>query len=187
VNLDEFLELVPDTFRSRVRVEPNGCAVWLGSIQRAGHGQYQRPGGRLMKAHRFAFEVAFGEISNGFVVHHTCGEPSCVNPDHLSAMNPSEHTRLHARKAARRSPLARRGELFFVLVTNGWTPAEIADRLGLTRQAVTRAIWRWQREPSARDVLERQCAFCELPIAPTRTLRARFCSGKCRAAWHRSR
>jgi hypothetical protein len=49
----------------------------------------------MMSAHRFAYELLLGPIREGDVVHHRCGEPRCVNPDHLDAMTRARHTQLH--------------------------------------------------------------------------------------------
>jgi hypothetical protein len=40
-------------------------------------------GGRLLRAHRIAYEEVFGPIPDGLCVLHACDKRHCINPDHL--------------------------------------------------------------------------------------------------------
>lgn len=66
------------------------CWLWLGSLGTQGYGQVSQDG-RLVKAHRVAYELTNGPIPDGLVVHHWCAVKRCVNPEHLEAMTRSEH------------------------------------------------------------------------------------------------
>lgn len=59
------------------------CLIWQGQKDKRGYG-FLRLDGRLQRAHRIAFELRHGPISEGMVILHSCDNPSCVNPDHLT-------------------------------------------------------------------------------------------------------
>lgn len=63
---------------------PNECWIWQGSICN-GYGHIGEGGtnGRILKAHRVAYELRYGPIPAGLLVCHTCDTPACVNPAHL--------------------------------------------------------------------------------------------------------
>lgn len=58
------------------------CVAWTGASAR-GYG-YVSVGGRMLRAHRRAWEQQYGPIPAGMVVMHRCDNPSCVNLDHLA-------------------------------------------------------------------------------------------------------
>lgn len=62
-----------------IPVTESGCWLWLGRT--AQDGRYGLAKGK--RAHRLAYEVYKGDISDGMCVCHKCDIPSCVNPDHL--------------------------------------------------------------------------------------------------------
>src|SRR5688500_12313433 len=61
-----------------------GCWLWTASFGSVGYGQFGVPGrGKPTGAHRVAWELTHGPISNGLSVLHSCDVRACVNPAHL--------------------------------------------------------------------------------------------------------
>lgn len=69
-------------YENSIPIPESGCLIWLGGIDRSGYG-FLSIGGRKTKAHRLAWEVAYGKIPEGLCVCHHCDVPLCVRPDHL--------------------------------------------------------------------------------------------------------
>ena len=87
-----------------------GCWVWQWSRTAKGYAHIERSGFNQM-AHRAYYERANGPIPKGVEIHHTCGNPSCVNPDHLEPMNASGHLRAHHRVNWKQRALAAESKL----------------------------------------------------------------------------
>ena len=65
----------------------DGCWLWTGHPMK--HGGYGAIGviyggkTRMIRAHRFSWEIHNGPIPTGLCVLHSCDTPLCVRPDHL--------------------------------------------------------------------------------------------------------
>src|SRR3990172_6075185 len=76
-------------FEARYMPEPmSGCWLWTGnyfSMQRMGYGCFTMRPARMMseRAHRLAWKLHNGPISQEQHVLHRCDNPVCVNPWHL--------------------------------------------------------------------------------------------------------
>jgi len=82
-----------DRFFSKV-IKLDDCWMWAGNKRSNGYGAIQQGGrgSRTLSAHRVSYEIHKGEIPDGMVVMHSCDNPSCVNPDHLSVGTYKQNT-----------------------------------------------------------------------------------------------
>ena len=83
-------------FMDMVRIEPNGCHIWTGSIMRDGYGKLC-VFGKMWLAHRYAWAVlAKRELpdyeTTGLTLDHICERRPCTNVDHLRIMKATENT-----------------------------------------------------------------------------------------------
>jgi hypothetical protein len=70
----------------KIRVNPEtGCHEWGGSTTWGGYGMIG-DSGRVVLAHRAAWQLVNGKIQHGLTLDHLCRNRSCVNPDHLEAV-----------------------------------------------------------------------------------------------------
>jgi hypothetical protein len=81
-----------DRFMDNVRVQENGCAIWIGGSRNCGtdYGGFNFRGKRYL-AHRYAYEQLIGPIPEGLSLDHLCRNPRCVNPAHLEPVTHREN------------------------------------------------------------------------------------------------
>lgn len=66
-----------------IPVTESGCWLWTGHLSDWGYGTLHVGNGKEVKAHRLAWELAYGPIPPKMHVCHRCDVTSCVNPAHL--------------------------------------------------------------------------------------------------------
>lgn len=89
-------------FHDLVDRRDDGCWIWRGAVGTNGYGQI-KAFGRMVSAHRFAFELYSGPIPDGAMLLHSCDNKMCVNPDHLRPGTAAENMQ----EAAERGRLPR--------------------------------------------------------------------------------
>jgi hypothetical protein len=61
----------------------SACWIWTALTNEDGYGRFWSKGSHVY-AHRFAWQLVNGEIPAGMKVLHSCDNPPCCNPAHLS-------------------------------------------------------------------------------------------------------
>ena len=87
----KFPQKAIDRFNVKVN-KTNDCHVWNAAKQKQGYGMFSYDG-KSMPAHRFAFLLHKGDIAENMVVHQTCENSGCVNPEHLELQTKSQNKR----------------------------------------------------------------------------------------------
>lgn len=78
------------TLLSYTEASEGGCMVWTRARMPQGYPVAQHKG-KLVRAHRLAYELATGSDISGQVIHHTCANRSCINPAHLQAASQADN------------------------------------------------------------------------------------------------
>ena len=87
----KFPQKAIDRFNSKVNKSEN-CHIWTAARQKQGYGMFSYDG-KSLPAHRFSYLLHKGEIAENMVVHQTCENNACVNPEHLVLQTKSQNKR----------------------------------------------------------------------------------------------
>lgn len=97
-------------FRAKYVVDESGCWLWTASLNHRGYGQFAIKHGDVVRAHRYAWELANGPIPEGMHVLHRCDVRHCVKPEHLFLGTNADNQADMDAKARRSAPPQRCGE-----------------------------------------------------------------------------
>jgi len=86
-------------------IESEGCWVWVGAFQPCGTTPTMRLNGRVAGVRRF-LAIDMERDVRDKVVTHKCGNPACVNPEHLAVITRSKlQKRIAGERSYKTNPL----------------------------------------------------------------------------------
>jgi hypothetical protein len=150
-----------ERFNEKFRVDDSGCWIWTAGKKGGGYGVFYF-NGRLHGAHRVALHLYRCEdLSTSKHAMHSCDNPACVNPAHLSLGTATENMRDAAAKGrtvrvgdwngqrnpkSKLSPAQRQQLEALLTTTTVYSRKELADRFSITPERV----WQIHKEIKAR-------------------------------------
>ena len=141
-----------EKFERRIFYSPDGCRLWLGSVNGAGYGSFKpEKHGQTYLAHRFAWEHYNGVIPDGMCVLHRCDVRLCVNQHHLFLGTHKDNTADMKSKGRWRQGKVYRGENSALAkltqaqvmqiradyYLGGWYQAELAQKFSVSQSLVS--------------------------------------------------
>ena len=126
----------------------SGCWLWLAAKDKDGYGFFHLKG-KLVKAHRFMWQLINGPIPLNNLICHHCDNPPCVRPDHLFAGtlqdNKDDQKRKGRTTIGERNPSAKLTadqvrEIRFLAETTNITQQALANKFGIQQAYVSRIL-----------------------------------------------
>jgi hypothetical protein len=138
---------------------PDGCWPWTGGKDQDGYGifwdgTYKASGrGNDVRATRWTYEQFIGPLPKGLQILHSCDNPPCVNPAHLSvgtcAQNMAEREdrgrgrRLHGSSHA--GAKLTEDDVLAIRASTGITNLALSEKYGVSNQLIStirrRKVW----------------------------------------------
>lgn len=87
----------PERLLEKLIITEDGCWVWPSGTNGTGYGQVRVNYARV-QVHILVYTHLRAAVPDGFVLHHTCRNKRCANPDHLEAMTNSQHSLMHGQE-----------------------------------------------------------------------------------------
>lgn len=122
----------------------NQCELWDGTLDSEGYGRLKIRDSRDQRAHRAAWESAFGPIPQGLQVLHHCDNRQCVRLDHLylgtHRQNMRDRSERHPGWAGRRQYTAQE---LVALMESSSSIREAAQKIGVSSRTLSRWLQRY--------------------------------------------
>lgn len=90
--------MLTEKMRKNLFITERGCLEWSGPIDKKGYGK-SKVGHKQWYVHRLVFSHYRSENIDGLILHHTCENTRCANPNHLRPMTAAEHRKAHKETA----------------------------------------------------------------------------------------
>jgi len=127
-------------------VADSGCWEWADARDFHGYGAltYEQ---RTRKAHRVAYESWVGPVPDGHHVLHSCDNPPCINPDHLSTGTHADNMRDMAARARSGKTKLTWDQVRDIRTRAGQSGASMAREFSVSTDAIYRILrgdtWRY--------------------------------------------
>lgn len=88
---EAYLQKSWERFNSYMQIPETGsCVNWLAYVSEQGYGTFSFRK-KVVKAHRWIYELEMGPIPEGTEIDHLCRNRACVNVNHLEAVTHQEN------------------------------------------------------------------------------------------------
>lgn len=128
-----------------------------------------RKNNSLVKLHRVVWSHYFGDIPDGYIIHHVDGDKENNQIENLQLMTHGEHSRLHHSDGVYCPP-----KKIFTCVVCGKEYEAYDQKINkFCSAACAQKYYRARRQP-----LQKNCAYCGKPFTSLKK-KTRFCSHHC--------
>lgn len=163
------------------------CWLWLKAKDANGYGRVGWDG-KVLLAHRVAYELVLGPIPDGLPLDHLCRVTNCINPGHLEPVPTRENTARgdHPSATALRENRCVNGHDYTPENTYKWRgrrQCRQCRQSALDRRQPSPPVQR--QRPSKVRVVSADCEVCGQTFEYPKLRRARtVCSDECRRVRH---